>query len=287
MLYEKNEIVKIREEGGKDGIYASFPCEEDNNYDYLLLEDIPNIVFIPEYMQSYKNAKCKKCCVSFSSLYDSSNPNNVKLIAKINDIASDGSVIELQTLVDKICLSTYQGLDLDQYDEIIRLKTDAINKISSVMFEQNGLLINSKYSFIGKIIDNNNNIVGIIDHFDVDIKDENNLSINLYNVVSYFALKDINVKTIEIPTGKCTLKINEFEIMKSDESMLRNYELKVKIAIVDEENSQDLIGVGNKPVIDDESFFDDYAKMLTKKEELFNKDETQNTIYGLFDDFDI
>lgn len=287
MLYEKNQIVEITEENNKKGIYASFPCEEDNSYDYLLLEDIPNIVFIPEFIQSYKNARLEKCGISFTTRYEPSDPHNIKLMASVNDTQGQSVTIDLQTMVDKLCLSAYELVDLDEIKEIQELKANAINELTSKLLAEEGTLISNKYDFMGKIIDKQNNVVGIIDSFDIKITDETYPTINLNKVVSYFALKDIEVKAIKFPTGNHVLEINDFEIVESDESILRNYVLKAKIAFTSEDSSQELLGIGRQSVDDPETFFDDRAQLLTSKEELFSQDNIKDTVNDLFDDFEL
>lgn len=287
MLYERNEIVEIREENNKKGVYASFPCEEDNSYDYLLLEDIPNIVFIPEFIQSYKNARIKECNISFTTKYDPNDPYNIKLTASANDTHGESVIMDLQAIVDKLCLSAYELMDLDEYQEIQELKSNAINSVASKLLEGEGILISNKYDFMGKIIDKQNNVVGIIDSFDIKIENENYITVNLNKVVSYFALKDIEVKAIKFPTGRNVLEINDFEIIESDEGILRNYVLKAKIAFTSEDSSQELLGIGRQFINDPETFFDNRAQLLTSKEEIFKQDDIKNTVSDLFDDFEL
>lgn len=287
MLYEKNTIVEIKEENNKKGIYASFVCEEDNTYDYLLLEDINKIIFIPTFILSYKNTKHENVCISFSTEYDPSDPLNIKLIASANEIEVNDSTIELQTVVDNLCLSVYEMKEFGDYPEILYLKNKAIKSITSKLFSEQGILMNSDYDFIGRIIDKNNNIVGIIDSFSIDISDLSYVSIKLNNIVSYFSLKDIDVKSIEFPTGKYMLKFNDFEIIKSDNSFLKNYTLKTKLAIIEENTAQNLIKVDKNFIDDEESFFDNRAQLLTDKEEVFKENNTNNLVEDLFDDFDL
>lgn len=287
-LYERNSIQNI-ELINKPGIYASFACEEDNTYDYLLLEEISRAVIVPIEMDTINKVTCKKgrTEIAFSCEFDrNKDAINVKVYALLNEFRAKPAEIEIQDFTDALCSTIYDNKPFEEHEYIEEVKRKAIDNLMNEMFKSTcELAVNQSYDFVGKIMDINNQIVGIINSFLVSTEN-NDFIITLDKVVSYMSLKDIDVSKIDFLTGEYSLVINDFEILDNIEGIVKTYKLKVKNCYSKESN-EPIIAETSKQIIDYDFFFDERALLLADKSAVFkNNSSDMKAISSLFADFD-
>lgn len=288
-LYERNSIQQV-DLTGKEGIYASFPCEEDGTYDYLLVEEVSKAVIVPIKVDIINKATCKsgKAEISFICEFIKHNdPINVHVSAMMNGYVGKHANIEIQDFTDALCSTIYENNPFEEHELIQEVKRKAIEELMKECFEYTGeLVIDKKYDFVGRIISTNNEVIGIINSFETSLSEKKEFLISLNDVVSYIALKDMNISKIEFFTGYYEFSINDFDIISNTEGIIRQYKLKVNSCYSNPSNNP-IIGETNNNILDYDFFFDERSELLASKESIFNIDNSsQNIVSDLFADFD-
>ena len=268
---------------GREAVFASFMCEEDNTYDYLLLEDIGKVVI---NMTKVKMVSEKGNSITFSCDYDKDvDPIHVKVSAMLEDYKASPALIEIQDFVDGLCYTIYNNLSFEEDEKISNVKNQAINNLANELFIDTGRIIFGKtYNIVGRIINNNNDVVGIINNFNTSIDEYYEFSMDLNNVISYIPLKDMKVSKIEFLTSKCEFVVNDFELIESTEGIVRQYKIKVHNCY-SRPSSEPIIAETNTNIIDYDFFFDEREQLLSDRDKIF-ENISNDEISSLFDDLE-
>lgn len=286
-LYERNSI-HYSEEEKDDIVYVSYPCPEDGTHDYLALRNIYRVFLCVTNHKVFDLSTCslEETMVHYGCDYHRpKDSSNIYICASIEDFTGNPSKIELQTFVDELAESIYDNKNIDEYKGVIEAKGNALLNLKDSYFNEKGVVLaNSSYNVVGRILDKDDNVVGIINNFST-LQDNKDMIFSLNNCVSYLSLKDVESPTIEFTTGKINIVITDFDIFTSVEGVLRDYQIKIN-------NSH--IELSNKPIIaesisdinDHELFFDERADLLSAREKVFKTNDASNNVDTLFDDFD-
>lgn len=288
-LYKRNSIQPV-DLTGKEGVFASFMCEEDGTYDYLLLEEVSKAVIVPIKVDSINKATCKsgKTEISFICEFDKNiDPINVNVSAIINDHKATAAKIEIQDFTDALCATIYDNSSFEEHELIQEVKRKALEELMRDCFAYTGELVaDKKYDSVGRIMSTNNEAIGIINSFETSLSDDKEFLIRLNDVVSYISLKDMEVSKIEFFTGHYTFVINDFDIISNTEGIIRQYKLRVNncySSLLDEP----IIAETNNNILDYDFFFDERSELLASKETIFNTNNSnQDIVNDLFADFD-
>lgn len=281
MTFVRNTIQNF--EDGK-GMCVSFPCEIDGNVDYLLLDNIKNVVLRPVDVNVFDINTCniKEESVSFS--VDCEEENAIVVIAPaVKEFYGPSVNMEMQQFVDDLARSIYENKRIEKVSTVSELKTKAVEGMAQLHFEEEGVIqINQAYNTVGRVIDKNGKVLMVINSFTVNRNDdETHFSLN--DCVSYITLGNMESPTIEFYTGKVRFAIDKFEIVKGTEGLLKHYVVNVKNASV-EQNLKDKIAETVLDIENIDNFFDMRTALLSEREEIFK--ENNNPTEGLFDDFD-
>lgn len=286
-LYERNSIHYSEQDKG-EVIYVSYQCEDDEQYDYLLLSNINKVSLQQTSIKTLNLSTCNIDTkpISFECAFNKDIDNtNIEISASINDFNGTPVKVELQTFVDELAASIYENNTIEQSEHISKAKVNAIAQLQADYFNETGNIVsNFLYNVVGKIVDTNGNIVGIINNFNTCIEN-NKMVFTLNNCVSYIPLKDIDVSKIEFITGKAKLIINSFEIISSSEGTLKQYQIVANNAY-SEETDEPIIAETIYDIYDDDFYFDTRIQLLSDKEKLFESTNVSNNVNDLFDDFD-
>lgn len=288
-LYGRNSIQQV-DLTGREGVFASFMCEEDGTYDYLLLEEVSKAVIVPIKVDSINKATCKsgKTEISFICEFNKEiDPINVNISAIINDHKATAAKIEIQDFTDALCETIYENSPFEEHELIQEVKRKAIEELMRDCFAYTGELVaDKKYDFVGRIISTNNEVIGIINSFETSLSDDREFLINLNDVVSYVSLKDMDVSKIEFFTGHYTFVINDFDIISNTEGIIRQYKLRVNNCY-SSPSDESTIAETNNNILDYDFFFDERSELLASKETIFNTNNSnQDIVNDLFADFD-
>ena len=288
-LYERNSIQQV-DLTGKEGVYASFVCEDDGTYDYLLLEEVSKAVIVPMKVDIINKATCKngKTEISFVCEFNKDiDPINVNVSAIINDHKATAAKIEIQDFTDALCETIYENSPFEEHEAILEVKRKAVEELMRDFFAFTGeILADKKYDFVGRVVNTDNEVVAIDNSFETSLSEDNEFIINLNDVVSYVSLKDINVSKIEFFTGHYIFVINNFDTIGNTEGIIRQYKLKVTNCYSVPSN-EPIIAETNNNILDYDFYFDERAEMLASRESIFNiNNSDQNIVSDLFADFD-
>lgn len=280
--YERNSI-QVADLMGREAIFASFMCEEDDTYDHLLLEDIHNVVI---NMTQINMVSEKSKNVTFSCEYDKDlDPINIKVSATLDEYKSSPALIEIQDFVDGLCHTIYNNLPFEEDERINNVKNEAINNLVNECFIDTGrMAFGRTYNIVGRIINNENEVVGIINNFNTSVDINNDFIMSLNDVISYIPLKDMRVSKIEFLTSKYAFIINDFEIVESNEGIARQYKINVKNCYA-KPSSEPIIAETNTDIIDYDFFFDEREQLLSDRDKIFNS-ISNDDMSSLFDDLE-
>lgn len=288
MLYERNSIHMITDDGVTEkGVYATFPCEDDGEYDFLFLKNISMVSMYAEPVDFINNANycVKKNRVTFRIQFNEElDPNNVAFIASIEEFDSTPVYLELQSFVDELVATIYENVTFDSSEVIKSLKKEAIEKLVIEYFQSTGeIAVNELYNTVGRFVDNNGETVMLCNNFYVNA-DDGKATLTLNNCVSYMPLKDLSVSKIEFTTGSAKLVINDYEIIESKEGTLKTYVIKVKDMYTEKTDEEPIAETSS--VVDDDLYFDTMTALLGEREKVFSSTSANDSFENMFDDFD-
>jgi hypothetical protein len=281
-LYERNSIQIVDK---RPVVYASFPYEEENCTDYIYLENIKKVILTPLELKTWNIYERSKF-INFSADYNEKDGIYATIKATYNNI-SLSEKIEIQTFIDCLASSVYENTEFQKKKEIVEIKNRLTENIKKELFIEKGILCdNYSYNFVGQVYDKDNNLIALINNFSTEADKDNRSLLNLFNVISYLSFKEMEIKSINIYTGKTLIVIKNFDIVKSNEGILKQYQIK-HIDIDSEDNSEKSIIDSEENIDDKEQFFDKYEKYLTNKESIFKKVSDEDNINDLFSDFEL
>lgn len=284
-LYERNSIQLIDNE---EAVYVSYPCEDDNEYDHILVSNLSKVAINIHNIKMYNIINCNidNTDISFECKYDKViDPVNVYLYACKDDFKSTPVKIELQDYVDSLAESIYKNDDFENIDKIKEAKQNAISNFMNDIFNLTGQ-ISAQYIYdtVGRIIDKNGDIISIINNFETNI-DDGITVFSLNDCVSYIALKDIDTPKIEFITNHVKITIDKFTILSSSEGMFRQYKIIVNSAKI-ENTTEKQIAETNTEIINEDLFFDERVRLLSDRNKVFSNNTKSNDIEDMFSDFD-
>lgn len=293
MAHQINTIETIMDDvddHGKKAIYVSYPCIDDNEYDYLLIEDIEQIRLKPttdiqyvDYTQGNQIAYLNDEML-YQICYDEDNdPTNVYIKAIFNNAESISNAIVLQDFADAVARKCYTNTQIDLNPYIMEAKHSAFNNLKDHLFVTRGILLENKsYDVVTMFIDNNDHKFMLSNKLGVTEMDDG-LVLEFFGCVSYMPLKDVEVKEIIINTGQVSIRINDYAILNSNDGFIKQYGIKVLKMDVQQSIEQPI----ELPLTEsDDSYFDEASLLLADRAVLFNIDNNDDVVQDIFDDFD-
>lgn len=276
---ENNKIVLI---DNKQAIYGSIPCPSDNEYDYIFLKDISKITLAPMKLQCFRGANITidETDINYTLSHDS---NKVSLKLLHNDNMQHD--IGLQAFVDLLFDSVYSEINITEHDVIKQITKELLNKNYISLLDEQILIDNSQYQVVGRILDNKNNVIGIINSFNIE-SDNNQLYIRFNDIISYFPISHLEINKIEFFTGTMCICIQDIDIINSMNNTLKTMKCKIlKYKII--QSNASIIAESVTQIDNEEAFIEQRIELLKDNEDLIEKTTHQNNdISNYFDDFD-
>lgn len=276
---ENNKIVLI---DNKQAIYGSIPCPSDNEYDHLFLKDISNITLTPMKLKCFRgnNIKIDNTDINYTLSHDT-NKVSLKLLYDAN-MQYD---IELQAFVDLLFDSVYSEINITEHDTVKQITKELIDKHYISLLDKQILIDNKQYHIVGRILDKNNNTIGIINSFNVE-SDNNQLYIRFNDIISYFPISHLEINKIEFFTGTMCICIHNIDVINSMNGTLKTMKCKILKYNITQSNAS-IIAESVTQIKNEETLLTQRIELLKGNEDLIEKTTHQNNnISNYFDDFD-
>lgn len=276
---ENNKIVLI---DNQQAIYGSIPCPNDNEYDYIFLKDISKITLAPIKLKCFRgnDIKIDNTNINYTLSHDT-NKVSLKLL-HYDNMQYD---VELQAFVDLLFDSVYSEINITEHNTIKQITEEFLNKNYIPLLEKQILLDNKQYQIVGRILDNKNNIIGIINSFNVE-SDNDQLYIRFNDIVSYFPISHLEINKIEFFTGTMCICIHNIDVINSMNGILKTMKCKILKYNITHSNTS-IIAESVTQIENEEIFLAKRIELLKDNEDLIEKTTHQNNdISNYFDDFD-
>lgn len=284
-LYERNSIQYVNNE---EVVYVSYPCDDDNEYDHLLLSNLSKVAVATHNIEILNMANCNidSIDISFECEFNKDIDNkNVYLYACKDDFRAEPVKIELQDFVDSLAESVYKNDDFENIDKIKEAKQEAILNFRNDIFKATGQVSAGYiYDVVGRVVDVNRDTITIINNLETSIEGDN-IVFTLNDCVSYMPLKDINVSKIEFITEQVKFVITSFAIESSTEGMFRHYKIIANSVYV-EETTELPIAITETDIRDEDLFFDERVKLLSDRNKVFDNNSNSSDVEDMFSDFE-
>lgn len=241
-------------ENGKEVLYASYPCIDDGEVDYLVIDEIKDIKTSSRHIKciNYATASTHERDINFSLNYDSEN--GILLTGSIDSI-NRSSALDVDEFVDGFADSIYADNDFDLSEMMFQNKNELETLIKKDAFNSDGLIeINRVYRRPIKLYNNNNSIVGIgqsITFSESAVLVEQIISLLPSSEIDIFKIEILNeastitltrLSNVELSENKFKEAIAEFKSIEIEKDINSDKLLCAKLSN-DYEEALDIMGI--------------------------------------------
>lgn len=284
----RNNIVMVKENNkSKEAIYASFPFEDEEEHDHILLENIKRIILRPENAEvlfKFESDIDLNNKIDYTFDINYKNKKEVILTAKLYD-KEVNITLETQFLIDEFIRSIYEHTSLDE--KLINYKNILLQSLAKMVYNDNIIFLNEEYNKVCKIY-LDDKVIGIANKFIFNKNEKSNeYYLQLSEVASYISIKNLKNIIIEVPLNNKAVIIDKYMIVDHMEGMLKRYRFAIddNFRIIDKKDGF-IPAVENSDILDTEQIFDILSVHLTEKEKILlnnEKKEIKNMFLDVFD----